>query len=269
MHMRILLVCFLTLMLPLTLSSCSLFAPEKPPAKKKSPKKPKPGKSDEAKDGFKEEAAYYDGQDYILNLSLAKLSLSHSSDEGKTIAAPFLQTLHAYTTQPVKAEGTSPIVAVEYKEKGKSTTQWVLIPLEAETLHDASLSQVMTRLNSLPHVIHNIRPLRIPVIAALDTSLSEENPHKLRETLDRTILQMMQKMQAMPADQEAALQLKLSRYFMDRKNRDAAYLSLENAKQLLAKLSQGKEKKSEKVAALTRDMEVLEDQLHRALPFTL
>ena len=71
-----------------------------------------------------------------------------------------------------------------------------------------------------------------------------------------------------PATLEAArLQLSLTKFFMRENIRDAAYVSLENAKDLLARADDSKQEKSE-AQALSKEAEMVENTLHKNLPYT-
>lgn len=67
---------------------------------------------------------------------------------------------------------------------------------------------------------------------------------------------------------EISAELRLIRFFIERHLRDAAYIAADNAKQSLASLSHNAGNDAE-VNRLSKELELLESDLRKTMPFTL
>jgi tRNA(Met) C34 N-acetyltransferase TmcA len=68
------------------------------------------------------------------------------------------------------------------------------------------------------------------------------------------------------AVEEARIHIALLAFFMERKQKDAAYLSADAARRLLAKAVQ-KKTEAEQASALTTKLDTLEGQLRQTMPY--
>ncbi len=140
------------LILVLAIASCTPAAPHRHHASK-----PQPAGSTQAA----QYESQYRPEDYLTNLSLARLALEQNAN-----AAPYLAVMQSYMTQPVRP-ASQDVVLFEYRLPRKKDIQKLLAPIVAadDTIVFPGLAGIMQKLTLRHYTLHNIRILTVTIPA--------------------------------------------------------------------------------------------------------
>lgn len=210
---------------------------------------------------------------YVFNLSMANLAFDRQPDTLNG-ARTYLNKMNGYATVKGQKNAkcgpiTAVVLAFETTDDDKSHTLVVPVaPAGGKTHELRSLQLAMTVVAPHKPEFHTIQPREVtpdqcaPVPAGRHTKADEarNHVHDLHEDLLAT-------RQHIPAIESARLQLELTRFFMNARIRDAAYLSMEDAKQLLAHLETSTPEEEDEVKAMSQRLEPLENELRTTLPY--
>lgn len=221
-------------------------------------------------------ALRYDSKDFVTHLSLARIALG-APGAGDASAKASIAVLQRYAAQRHKPAGKDkekiyqPVFIVDYEIDAQDAPLHVLAPLDAPYVSSRfpELRDILEALgDSAPYTLHNVRVgvaiVNPPPLKALEKA---EKAEKIR-TLDTEQQRLIATIASPLPLEQARAQLQLTRFFIDARIRDGAYLALENAKQALATATNAPAK-SEELEALGKQMEELEVELPKAMPFTL
>lgn len=205
---------------------------------------------------------------YVKNIALAQLALTDSDDTATALSR--LKAAQTYSLHK-KAKPSRQIVAVlEYRLKNAKTMQKLVVPVNtlSENLESPPAMEVMHRFAATPSTLHDISVASAMVTPAGPLKLSDASPKHLQQVTDQQQQHLLKTAANLPPLEDARIQLQLVRFFIDQRFRDAAYLSTENVKQLLASAQQhGGDAAT--IQSLLHDMEELEGELHKTMPYTL
>jgi hypothetical protein len=201
--------------------------------------------------------------DFVRNLSLARLSMD---EDASSIPTSNIEAINSYKLKKKENPQKRTLVLIEYKRKGEEKIEQLIAPVSSAGGDFPELLDVMRNFNDTPHTIQNIQllsatiaPATIPKIDSVQTAL----------LLDQQQSMIIARKQSLPVVQDIALQLRLAEFFIQNRFRDAAYISVDNAKRALAKATIDKSAPEEKLTELSKQLEGLEGRLHQELPFGL
>jgi hypothetical protein len=237
---------FLLLMLAaLALCSCEPGPKHKPHAKAKS----KPVISAES---------------YVQNLSLARLNVTDDADDGAVSAN--LDTIQGYGAQKKPKRERVTLVVLDYKKDGASKMQQVIAPvnLASGNSNFPAALEIMNRLNDSSYQLHDLDVVATSITPDPALKLPESGAAEIRENLSARQAAMLEHAQPLNPLANARAQLQLIRFFKDHNFRDAAYLSVDNVKKILAGMSGKADEQT--VKELSQQLESLEGELHKTMP---
>ncbi|MBY0406915.1 MAG: hypothetical protein K2Q01_04435 [Rickettsiales bacterium] len=203
-------------------------------------------------------------QKFVGQLSLARLELAERPADVARVQ-PRLNLMKAYAAQ-ARASEMLTLAVVEYMPEGKSDIQQAVAVISLKDRDFPALGEVM---RALEHArMHGVRVITTQV--APDAHFMPRNePLALKAMLDAQHRRLLSQYGKPALPEELMTQVALTEYFTAHGYRDAAYLSLENSKQLLAKAQQAKALDSESLATVSQLMERLAASLRRELPFRI
>jgi hypothetical protein len=130
-----------------------------------------------------------------------------------------------------------------------------------------ALGHVLSAMEVTPYTLKNIRVLTTEVMPDAATALPEE-PLMLANALDAQQRHLLSQSGRFAAGDEIMIQIALLEYFTDHRQQDAAYLTVENVKHLLAKATQDKTLDEESLTTLSGKINGMESQLKQKMPYT-
>jgi len=157
-------------------------------------------------------------------------------------------TLPDYDTDLRSDAKPQALLVLEYKSAGEHDMRqsYLLIPAAADNAEFPELLETLSQLAENKSVLHNIH---ITDVINKSAAISAVNNKKL------------------PAENEIGLDLQLIKFFIDSRQRDAAYIMVDNTKKILASLSGPGAR--EKAKRLSSELEILESDMRKTMPFTL
>lgn len=232
------------LLVSLTLTGCSdWFSPKGPPRTKAS----KQVKTDYKSDAF------------IQHLALARLG--GGADNAN------MDVLEAYMAQKPQKLKRQAVLILTYKTSD-GERQEVVAPISTKpyTAEFPALLDVMNKLGTSATLqdVHTATTSIVPT----DAFKSTDND-QLRIALEQQHQWLMNNAEALPPLDDAQAQLQLIGFFIEYRFRDAAYLSVDNVKRLLASATQQKPVDKDRIRILSKKLETLENLLHKNIPYTL
>lgn len=204
----------------------------------------------------------YKANEYISHLAIAHMALAQ-----KVTPDPVdLDVIEGYNTQPAQPE-RQPLVVIDYTFKGKKKAQHAIaLDPQAEEVTGAALRSIAGLLEQKGCVLHDIRLVTVTLPPSVDGT-SANLPVQERVQIQQANL--LAGAEALPPLDEARAQLRLLRFFIDNRFRDAAYLTADNIKKQLAAALQADIAAETAVSPLSQELETLENRLHQDMPFTL
>lgn len=198
---------------------------------------------------------------YLEHLVLASLKPEASK--------PHLDGMNAYATKKSRKAEQVGLFMMEYKTGMFSRPKPVLapIPLAKKTEEYPTLATILQLLTEKDYGLYNVHVAKISMTP--DPALQIANTpsgNALTDALAKQSESLKRQSQQLGSLEEVQLQLRLIRFFMDQQLRDAAYLTLENAKQSLSALLVQRPHDAEQ---LGHAIEQLEIELRSKLPYTL
>ena len=212
----------------------------------------------------------YEADAFVTQLSLAKLALAKDKTD-TSAAASRLAVIQAYAAQKHRKSAPQPVVILSYTVQGKQGLQQLAAPfdLPVESANFPALLEIVNALSATPYTLHDVHPAFVSVVPVKSLDAMDGDSEGTKIVLDRQLQSMLHRpVPLMPLD-EARVQLQLSHFFANHHVRDAAYLSVENGKQVLAEVAQDATGNSSGTENLSRQLEAMEDQLHRTMPFAI
>lgn len=206
---------------------------------------------------------HYLAEAYVKHLALAELALEPTEDD--------LDIIGAYAAQKSTKPERQALVVFEYKTDGEKTLQKIIAPIStpAEKSKFTALLEIMNRLNERTYTLHNIHLAVVMVAPGEALKLPEGSINEIKQALDGEQQRLLDNAEKMSTLDDARTQLRLIRFFIDHHFRDAAYLSVDNVKHLLASATNNQSGGTDIIKSLSQELEALESQLHKTLPFTM
>ncbi len=203
---------------------------------------------------------------YIENLALAKLEL-YARPADLAGVSPRLTVIKDYLAQ-TKAQGqVVTMVVVDYTTAEKTDTQQIMAPIALSNPGFPALTKVMADLSAGGYRLQNIQVLSTQAAPDVNFVMPEE-PLAIEGALDALQRRLLAQYGKLKTADEVMTQIALIEYFTDHANQDAAYMTLENVKRMLATASQDKTLDNESLATLSTKLEHMEARLKKKMPYT-
>lgn len=209
-------------------------------------------------------------QAYLQDLSMAHLSFERKPND-YAAAEPYVKDLNKYALKKAPKPVPVTVVVLGYKTRDDQKSRKLMVPITAPQGRATDYSPIRKVTNTLAGSRPEYRSVlvRTATLATREalpvgkgkTEQVENKVHDMYQTVYESV-------QTPPRSDAARLQMGLTRFFMLEGIRDAAYVSLENAKELLAGVDTSQQGDANEVQALSRELEKLEDTLHKKLPYT-
>jgi hypothetical protein len=202
-------------------------------------------------------------EDYVSSLSVARLALA----QGDTRAAgPYLKSLENCSlseTPPARR-----VVAIlHYSGKRVHGRQTALAAMNAEKTAFSDLQPLLAKLAAMNATLQDIQ-LGDVAVYARPSDAPEGTLDDISGQLDRLQRHVLESTQLLPPLEETRMYLLLVRSCMALRERDCAYLAMENATQSLAAATQSTADQKT-LGRLTGMLETTEKDLRAALPYGL
>lgn len=215
----------------------------------------------------------YQAGDFVQHLSLASLTLADGA-ANTDAAAPDLDVLQSYTAQPrhhskhARPSSVQQQVAVlECKAKGDGVIRTLAAPFATSAGDSDALLELLNRsAHSCP--LYNIWPATVTVRRSPPLVFADASPEEIRQMTAQRLDGILHNAARPGPLTEAKTQMQLARIFIDNRQRDGAYIAVENAKQSLA-AAEGTPDNKEAVKALLQELESMESEMQQTMPFTL
>jgi hypothetical protein len=203
-------------------------------------------------------------EQYVLIQALAALVLDKDPND-KIQLKSYAKSLNS-SEKGKEKESQIAVLAMEYSLRDQSEKRILLVPVPVTPTMPSfnALQQVQKNLSALPYTLHNLRAYYVTVSFPAAQKFSSEAV-VLRQQLDEERQILMNEAVPLAAYENATLQLQLVQFFMKMHVRDAAYLALENAKDMLAILAE--QTAEVDITSLSQKTDMLESKLHKEMPY--
>jgi hypothetical protein len=205
---------------------------------------------------------HYLAEAYVKHLTLALLTLESAAD-AKAVKND-LDVVDAYAAQnPSKSEQQT-LVVLDCKKDGNMETIVAPLVLSGKKQFSALL-EIMNRLGGC--TFYNLHVVSAVISPSDDLALPRDDIALTKQALDEQKRHLLDASAALPPLDDAQAELQLVRFFIDHRFRDAAYLSVDNVKRELASAQDGAD--TETIKKLSKELDAIEERLHKEMPFTL
>lgn len=237
-----------------SLPACDYFNPP-PPAPKHKPAK-------RAKAAKKAEVVAPTPEAYVRSLTLARIALVN---EDMNLLNAQMDVLSAAPDAKKRKSATQMLVVLTYESKGSSLKKVVApVPDSPKESQYRALAAIMAAKGKAA-TLHDVSLSRAPVTPEpLPEATEGSDVSLLAELLARRQNELLAKAEKLPALESVRKQMSLVRFFIASRARDAAYITMDNLKKQIAGVADSEESK-----ALSLEVDGLEQQLHKAMPYTL
>lgn len=200
---------------------------------------------------------------YLYHVSHAKLLLAQSSNKEADIERHrrYINEL----ASGVDKKAASRIAAVELNfTLGEGDTNYTLF-VPVRITNEAKFYSLDKIVRDLPsnHTFRSIKSYNVPMPMSVLSSLPKKD---MKQQLDAIHANLTSRIFALTAEEQGQLHMHLTEYFLAKKMRDAAYISLENAKHAIAAMTEGSSAKAELLSQKSKE---LENRLNKQLPYKL
>lgn len=234
----------LPLFLLLALTGCALFPQQH---------KPRP-KHDAA---IKSEQA----ERFLENLALAEIALEKNGAKAAAVKTQ-VKALNE-SGKGKKSPTTLTVTAVVLEYPGEK----LLAPIGGKSRFQPlqKIQQKYAGMNK--ERLRNIKAGNVNVTLPSAIRFSSEDGIALKDQLETAKERIIATAQPLPAYENAQMQVQLARLFIQSRQRDAAYIAMENAKDALAAIAERSPQTD--IKSLTAETEALEQRLHKELPYRI
>ncbi len=204
--------------------------------------------------------------EFVGHTTLAYLRVTGPQPANNALSLD-LDILDGFSAEMQKAS-LQPVIILTYSLKNKKPLQHVVVPFDTSSAADEkSLLGIMNELEIRHYILQDVNAGAVNVVSQRPLKLKERDLKTTKVILEQQIQGWVQKFQVYDPVAEAQVQIKLIHFFMEHQMKEAAYLSVDNAKQALAS--------SEEYGAvnatgkdLSQQLSQLENQLRTAMPYS-
>lgn len=200
--------------------------------------------------------------EFLLHLTLAEKILA----KGGTLeaVAAHLKTVEGYASQLPATPAPVTLAVLKY-QAGAGITRQEIVPIGATEKDYSALLAVISQGKGSSNALQDITVVNV-VIKPEPLLFKDKDIGEVQTLLQERQKKILTHAVRPPASEEAAAQIMLLKLFIEQKEREAAYLSADNAKRLLAEASQNSDA-GEPHNPLTQELETLEGRLRLEMPF--
>jgi hypothetical protein len=202
---------------------------------------------------------HYKPDAFVEHLALARLSGDGMAEEDYAV-------LQAYMAQKPQQSRRQSVLIISYQEDGERSDVAAPVSVDPYNTQFPSLLAILQKLG--PRTLHDLRLVNTTVVPT-DAFRTAADADAQRIALEQQEQWLISNAEALAPLEEAQAQLQLATFFIDNRFRDAAYLTVDNVKRLLATASNRKTIGRDTLRILSRKLDMLEEQLHKTMPFTL
>jgi hypothetical protein len=206
----------------------------------------------------------YDAPAYIFSLSQALLVLENGGT-AKEVASD-LKVIESYSAVKRSKPTVLKLVVMDYTLQNGGSTEKVMVYTGSQGQDTASLSKLTKRMNSYKATLSEIKVLSVAVKPGPKAKLTRHDAKQLQTILSAEQDEMLAGATKLASLDEARMQIELLEFFMQRKEKDAAYLCADTAKRLLAKAARREENEAQ-ANALSAKLDKLEGTLRQNMPY--
>ncbi len=192
---------------------------------------------------------------YLEKVQLTLLEVADSQEISN------LKAIKSYTEQSSANPEKLPAIILTFKN-GAASERLIL-----SATPPATLPAMMKKLESTGYRLQDIHLVNVTLAPA--PIPGELEGTALRQVLQQQEQQIADSAQKLPPLEEAKLQLELIRFFIKQRCRDAAYLSVDNVKRLLADATSAQPGDKALIESLSQQVETLDTELRKTMPYTL
>ncbi len=220
------------------------------------------GKSKSAHAKHAPQKTTYDAGAYVANLTMGRLALS-GEDVSDNVAM-----INSYAGQKKSKAEQLMIIIIDYKINPDAPAQQFVAPAITGKADFPYLQLIMDKLNGAGGAIQNIHLAGVVVRADKSLALPKESA-QLTSALDTQQRNILTQSHALEMKDDIKTQLALIDFFTKHLCRDAAYLSVDNVKRMLAKVAQNKNMDDAELQSFSKDLEKEESNLKSVLPYNI
>lgn len=248
------------MILPIIVCSCSAPPPSPAPppshpqeiVKKQHPKPSKP---------------YYEMDAYVKQLTIAKILLARNPYNIED-AITQLEIIQVFAAEQQTQVLFQPVIIISYRIKGERELKELVVPFRSPSSSSfPELEEILSLFKGIDYIMNDIHPAVVRNLPARNLNFPITNPEKIRTMINSELSQLIQTKSSFRDIDEAKIELHLLQFFMAHHMRDAAYLAAENAEQSLANAEKSAGS-SDTINNLSSQLDMLEGQLHKEMPFT-
>ncbi len=212
----------------------------------------------------------YEPEAFIEHLTLARLALDANPTDAESVA-PHVDVLNGYMAQRPARLKRQAVLVLDYAPKDSGDRRQVIAPISIELYNTKfpALLHIMQRLGETPHVLHEVSTATTSIVPTDSVISPGSSMDDIRIALEQQHQWLITNGTPISSLQDVQTHLQLIDFCMEHRFRDAAYLLVDNAKHLLAEASRTQPGDAEKIRILSKKLEILEDRLHRLMPYTL
>lgn len=204
----------------------------------------------------------YTANDYVKNIALASIAPEERKNS--------VQIVNKYLAQKQSKPERQALLVLEYKANNDTALRKVAAPISTNQ-QDAEypeLDGIMKHLLSQSYTLNNLE-VRMVNIQPDKKRILPENDDRAEVAAIRTHgRRLLRESDVLPKIEDVTVELCLIKFFIKYRYRDAAYLTVDNAKQSLAQLTQDNPNNLE-AGQLMQDLEQLEGVMKSAMPYSL
>ena len=201
----------------------------------------------------------YDAAAYVTNLALARLALVANPDNDIADSA---EAINGYAAKKQHKQSKLNVIIISYQAKDDGSMQEIVAPIAS-----GSLQTVMDKFANTG----TIQSLRVATVT-LQPDKSQALPKDSRQLIP-TLYQQQQTLlinvRNLDLTDDIKTQLNLIAFFTSGHYQDAAYLSVDNVKRLLADATLKKKLNENALQSFSKELESKESTLKEVLPYTL
>ncbi len=215
------------------------------------------------------EKAHYLMTAYVKQLSLARIMAEKNTADNIMLRSR-LSAVEGFVAEQQESTLFEPVIIVSYHLKKKQDIHQLIAPfkMSSHISEFPDLLEVLSQLQETDYTLQDVHPAILVNLPARDLKFPANDVAQTKAMLEREVNMLLRDRSSLTDSDEARVQLSLLRFFITFHIRDAAYLAAENAKQSLA-AAENNAKDFSAINELSAELDRLENQLHREMPFTI
>lgn len=206
---------------------------------------------------------------YALNLSMARLALIKTPDQLNG-ALPYINKMNAYALGAHHEKVPFTMVQLYFTEKGTGTKYVAFAPIapaDSDRGRFDALKELVDQLRTFNPEYYRVQVRTSHFDKLEPVSVWRTDAAAARASINQMYSTVNTNAKFFTPVDNAALKLEMTEFFIEESLRDAAYLSLESAKSMLA-LATRNSGESAEIKTLSKKLTRVENTLNKKLPYT-